>query len=199
MVHKYQSMTFSNLLGIQYLSDKSLNDHFFLYEGYVKNTNKLIQELDVLSKEGLYNTPEFSEMKRRFGWEWNGIRLHELYFSNMIKGGNFLGRDTNLFKKIVRDFGSYDNWEKDFKAIGLIRGMGWTILCYGPFEDRLFNVWINEHNTGHLCTAFPILVMDMFEHAYIMDYGTDKKKYIDSFFKMIDWEAVSITSGSWFI
>lgn len=195
----YQPRNFDNLLGIGHLSNKLLKDHFYLYQDYVNNTNKLLQELDNLSKEGLDTTPEYAEMKRRFGWEFDGMKLHEYYFSNITKGGSFLDPNSNLFKKIVRDFGSYDNWEKDFRATGLIRGIGWTILSYEPFDDRLFNIWINEHDTGHLCTGFPILILDMFEHAYITDYGRDKKKYIDSFFKMIDWEIVSRSSDSWFI
>lgn len=195
----YQQKDFDNLLGIGHLSNKLMKDHFFLYQGYVNNTNKLLQELDIYSKEDMGKTTEYAEIKRRLGWEWNGMRLHEFYFSNMTKGGSFLDRNTNLYKRIVHDFGSYDNWEKDFKDTGLIRGVGWVVLYYDPFGDRLFNVWINEHDTGHLCTGFPILTIDMFEHSYIVDYGTDKKKYIDSFFKMIDWEVVSAKSDSMFI
>lgn len=187
----YQPRNFDSLLGIGLLSDKLLKDHFFLYQGYVNNTNKLLQELEMLSKEDMENTPEYQEMKRRLSWEFNGMKLHELYFSNIIKGGTLLDLDTNLYKKIVLDFGSYDNWEKDFKATGLIRGIGWAILYYSPFDDRLFNIWINEHDTGHLCTAYPVIVLDVFEHSYILDYGINKKDYIDNFFKIIDWMAVS--------
>lgn len=188
MIHQlYQPRNFDNLLGIQYLSDKLIKDHFFLYQGYVNNTNKLLQELDMFSKEDMYNTPEYSEIKRRLGWEWNGMRLHEYYFSNMIKGGSYLDRNTNLFKRIIHDFGSYDNWEKDFKATGLIRGIGWVVLCYDPLLEKLFNVWIDEHNTGHFTGCYPILVLDVFEHSYQLDYGIKKSNYIDAFFKIVNW------------
>lgn len=183
----YQPRNFDNLLGIGHLSDKLLKDHFSLYQGYVNNTNKLLQELDMFSKEDMYKTPEYAEVKRRLGWEWNGMRLHELYFSNMIKGGSYLDPNTNIFKKITQDFGSYDNWEKDFKATGLMRGIGWVILYYDPLAERLFNIWIDEHNINHLCGGFPILVMDMFEHAYQIDYGIKKSDYIDAFFKIVNW------------
>ena len=184
----YQPINFDSILGIQHLSDKLLKDHFLLYQGYVNNTNKLLQILDILSKEDMTNSPEFSEIKRRLGWEWNGIRLHEYYFSNIIKGGKILDTNTNLYKNIVDDFGSYQNWERDFKATGLIRGVGWVILYYDPLVGKLFNIWIDEHNTNHLCGGYPVLVIDLFEHAYMMDFGINKSAYIDAFFKMVNWE-----------
>ncbi len=183
----YQPKNFDHLLGITYLSDKLLKDHFSLYHGYVSNTNKLLQELDMLSEEDMRDTPEYAELKRRLGWEWNGMVLHKYYFSNIIKGGSFLDTNTNLYKRIIKDFGSYDNWERDFKYTGLIRGIGWVILYYDHLAENLLNVWINEHDTGHLCGCIPILVMDLFEHAYNTDYGIQKSNYVDNFFKIINW------------
>lgn len=188
MIDQYQLMNFDKLLGIGHLSDKLLKDHFFLYQGYVNNTNKLIQELDMFSKEDMDKTSEYAEIKRRLGWEFNGMRLHEYYFSNIIKGGSYLDRNTNLYKKIIEDFESYDNWEKDFRATGLMRGIGWAILYYDPFLGRLFNTWIDEHNSGHFIGCYPVLVMDVFEHAYLLDYGTKKSDYIDAFFKIVNWK-----------
>lgn len=185
---QYKPKNFDNLLGIGHLSDRLLKNHFILYQGYVNNTNKLLQELEMFSKEDMRKTPEFAEVKRRLGWEFNGMRLHELYFSNMVKGGSFLDQNTNIFKKITRDFGTYDNWEKDFRATGLMRGIGWSICVYDPIGDRLFNTWINEHDTGHFCGGLPILVMDMFEHAYMTDYEIKKSDYVDTFFKIVNWK-----------
>lgn len=184
----YKPKNFDNLLGIGHLSDKLLKDHFILYQGYVNNTNKFLQELEIFSKEGLDDSIIYAEMRRRLGWEWNGMRLHECYFSNIIKGGSYIDRNTNLFKKIIRDFGTYDNWEKDFRATGLMRGIGWSICVYDHIGDRLFNTWINEHNTGHFCGGLPILTLDMFEHAYMTDYGIKKSDYIDAFFKIVNWK-----------
>lgn len=133
-------------------------------------------------------TPQYAELKRRFGWEWNGMRLHEYYFGNMIKGGRAIDKNSDLYKKIVKDFGSYENWEKDFKAIGMMRGIGWAMLYYDTAAGRLLNVWINEHDVGHLSGASPILIMDVFEHAFMIDYGVKKADYIESFFKAIDWK-----------
>lgn len=198
MKYQYQSKNYDKLLGIQYLSDQLIKNHFSLYQGYVTNANKLSELLENLKSLG-NSGPEYVEIKRRFMWEFDGMRLHEFYFSNMIKGGTFLSRDTNIYRKIVEDFGSYDEWEKDFKNTGMMRGIGWTILYYDPFGDRLYNAWINEHDTGHICGGLPILVMDVFEHAYTTDYGIDKKKYIDNFLKIIDWELVAMSSESWLI
>lgn len=183
----YEAKNFDKLLGTKGFSDQLLKNHFTLYQGYVTNTNKLADTLSAMAKEGKASMPEYAELKRRFGWEWNGMRLHEFYFGNMIKGGKEIDKNTNLYKKIVGDFGSYESWEKDFKATGAMRGIGWVILYYDGIEGRLFNTWINEHDVGHLSGAKPLLVMDVFEHAYMIDYGLKKADYIEAFFKAIDW------------
>ncbi len=181
----FEAKNFESLLGTKGLSDQLLKNHFTLYQGYVTNTNKVADALGAMAKEGKTATPEYAELKRRLGWEWNGMKLHEYYFGNMIKDGKALDKNTNLFRKIVNDFGSYENWEKDFKATGAMRGIGWVILYYDG--TRLFNTWINEHDVGHLSGAPPLLVMDVFEHAYMLDYGLKKADYIEAFFRAIDW------------
>lgn len=187
----YEPENFEHLLGIEGFSDQLLKNHFALYQGYVTNTNKVAEILSVLIKEGKTGTPEYAELKRRFGWEFNGMRLHECYFGNMIKGDTKFDRDSKLFKKIIEDFGSYENWEKDFKGVGGMRGIGWAILYYDTIAGKLFNTWINEHDVGHLSGAIPILIMDVFEHAYMIDYGLKRADYIVAFFKTIDWKAVT--------
>ena len=179
----YEAKNFDNLLGIKGFSEKLLKNHFILYQGYVKNTNLL---LDKLSKN--LDISEFSELKRRFAWEFNGMRLHEHYFGNLTK--NFKKISNSLLKQIVKDFGSYENWEKEFKAISLMRGIGWVILYDDISSDKLFNIWINEHDSGHLTGAVPLLVLDVFEHAYITDYEIKKADYVDAFFNLINWDAV---------
>jgi len=186
----YEQKNFDALLGTNGLSDTLLKNHFTLYQGYVTNTNKVSDTLSALAKEGKTTTPEYAELKRRFGWEWNGMRLHELYFGNMVKGGKAIEKNSNLPKKIAADFGSYENWEKDFRATGAMRGIGWVVLYHDAAAGRLFNTWINEHDVGHLSGATPLLVMDVFEHAYMVDYGLKKADYIEAFFKAIDWTAV---------
>ncbi len=183
----YQAQDFSHLLGTKGFSDNLLNNHFKLYQGYITNTNKLLEILQNIDK----TSPEYAELKRRFGWEFNGMRLHELYFGNMTKCGKPLDKASKITKKIAEDFGSYGNWESDFKSSGAMRGIGWVILYLDPQSKRLFNVWINEHDTGHLTGGIPLLVMDVFEHAFMLDYGTNRTEYIKAFFESIDWDVVN--------
>jgi Fe-Mn family superoxide dismutase len=183
----YEAKDFSELLGTEGFSDELLNNHFKLYQGYVANTNKLVE----LLQDTEHGTPQYAELKRRFGWEFNGMRLHAYYFGSMVKGGSELKKETDLAKMIESEFGSFENWEKDFRATGALRGIGWAILYYDKCGKRLFNKWINEHDLGHPSGCRPLLVMDVFEHAFIIDYKMDRGSYINSFMKAINWEKVN--------
>lgn len=182
----YTAKDYTKLLGMEGFSETLLRNHFTLYQGYVTNTNKLMDTLHQMSKEGKTAAPEFSELKRRFGWEFNGMRLHEYYFENLGgKGG--LQKESKLYKKISEDFGSYETWEKEFRAVGAMRGIGWAILYQDNLTGQLFNFWINEHDTGHPAGCAPILILDVFEHAFMIDYGLKRADYIEAFFKNINW------------
>lgn len=187
----YTAQNYKHLLGLAGFSDKALETHFILYDGYVANTNKLMGEMDALIKDNKESAPQFSELKRRFGWEFNGMRLHELYFTNLTKNGSGLSKSSKLYKKIENDFGSLEGWEKDFRATASMRGVGWVVMFYDQVADKLLNVWINEHNAGHLVGATPILVCDVFEHAFIIDYGTKRADYISAFMSAVDWQNAS--------
>ena len=191
----YEAKNFEALLGTAGFSDTLLNNHFTLYKGYVANTNKVAEELDAMLKEGKTGTPQYAELSRRFGWEFNGMRLHEYYFGNMIKGGSTLDKASGLAARISHEFGSYENWEKDFRATGALRGIGWTVLYHELVGNRLFNVWVNEHDVGHLAGCKPILIMDVFEHAFITDYGLKRADYIEAFFKAINWKSAAERFG----
>jgi Fe-Mn family superoxide dismutase len=184
----YMAKDYSKLIGMEGFSPTLLNNHFTLYQGYVNNTNKLIDALAAMLKEGKTATPEYAELKRRFGWEFDGMRLHEYYFEN-LGGKSRLVKSGVLGKMIEASFGSYEAWEADFKATGAMRGIGWVVMYYDVPACRLFNAWINEHDGGHLAGCQPILVMDVFEHAYMTDYGLKRADYIAAFFKNIDWKA----------
>jgi Fe-Mn family superoxide dismutase len=167
-------------------SETLLKNHFTLYQGYVTNTNKLIETFQQMAKDDKLATPEFAELKRRFGWEFDGMRLHEYYFEN-LGGKAAIDKNGKLAKKMVEDFGSYENWEKLFKAVGAMRGIGWTVLYQDPMNGKLFNFWINEHDVGHPAGCNPILILDVFEHAFMIDYGLKRADYIAAFFKNINW------------
>jgi Fe-Mn family superoxide dismutase len=185
----YTAKDYSRLLGIEGFSDVLLKNHFTLYQGYVTHTNKLIDTFDQMLKEGKMVSPEFAESKRRFGWEFNGMRLHEYYFEN-LGGKGSLEKTGKLFKKISEEFGSFETWEKEFRAIGMMRGMGWAILYQDTLSGRLINLWINEHDGGHPAGGTPLLILDVFEHAFMIDYGLKRADYIEAFFKNIHWKAV---------
>ncbi|PIT87629.1 MAG: superoxide dismutase [Candidatus Magasanikbacteria bacterium CG10_big_fil_rev_8_21_14_0_10_40_10] len=182
----YQAINFDSLQGLNGFSDKTLETHFKLYAGYVANTNKLASQLSALET----GSPEYAELKRRFGWEFDGMRLHEYYFEALTKTPTPLATDSSLYKKITKQFGDFASWQKDFIATAMTRGIGWTILYYDKKADQLFNVWINEHDVGHLAGCAIILNLDVFEHAFMLDYGTDRAKYIDVFFQAINWSEV---------
>jgi Fe-Mn family superoxide dismutase len=185
----YQAKDYSALIGMEGFSQTLLQNHFTLYQGYVTNTNKLSELLSGMLKEDRTGTPEYSELKRRFGFEFNGMRLHEYYFGNL--GGKApLDKSGALAQKLAEAYGSYEAWEKDFRATGAIRGIGWVVLYQDNVSGWLFNQWINEHEVGHMAGCRPILVMDVFEHAFMTDYGLKRADYIAAFFKNIDWEAV---------
>jgi Fe-Mn family superoxide dismutase len=185
----YKAKDYTRLIGMAGFSEALLKNHFTLYEGYVTNTNKVLDTLKQILKEEKAATPEFAELKRRFGWEFNGMRLHEYYFETLGGDGVVDGK-SRLARKKIEDFGSIEAWLKDFKAVGTMRGIGWAVLYQDNINGRLFNCWINEHDTGHPTGCLPILVMDVFEHAFMLDYGLKRADYIEAFFKNIDWKAV---------
>jgi Fe-Mn family superoxide dismutase len=170
-------------------SETLLKNHFTLYQGYVTNTNKILDSLAQMVKEDKATTPEWAELKRRLGWEFNGMRLHEYYFENL--GGKApLKKDGKLGKKLAEEFGSYETWEKAFKAVGSMRGIGWAVLYQDLTNGRLINFWINEHDVGHPAGCNPLLILDVFEHAFMIDYGLKRADYIAAFFKNINWATV---------
>jgi Fe-Mn family superoxide dismutase len=185
----YTAKDYSKLVGMEGFSEALLKNHFTLYQGYVTNTNKALEILDQALKNDKAGTPEYAEVKRRLGWEFNGMRLHEYYFEN-LGGKSPLDKKSMLGKKMSADFGSYEAWEKDFKATGSMRGIGWVALYQDGTNGKLINLWINEHDVSHPAGCQPLLIMDVFEHAFMLDYGLKKADYIGAFFKNINWSAV---------
>lgn len=189
---KYEVKNYSHLQNIGEISNEAFALHLKLYEGYVKNSNLLLDKFELLKKLDAeaftQNAPEFAELHRRFGWEFNGMRLHEIFFDSLTT--NSVPLDPTSGKIFEKDFGSFENWKKDFVNICKMRGMGWTMLVQDKVTKRLINTWVNEHDAGMLADVNIILNFDMFEHAYIKDFGTDRQKYIDSLFAHIDWNLV---------
>jgi len=186
----YTAKDYSKLIGMPGFSETLLKNHFTLYQGYVTNTNKVLDILGLMAADGKTATPEYAELKRRLGWEFNGMRLHEYYFEN-LGGKTPLDPAGKLARKLAEQFVDIESWEKDFRATGAMRGIGWVVLYEDPVNGRLINFWVNEHDVSHPAGCQPLLIMDVFEHAFMIDYGLKRTDYIEAFFKNIDWAAVS--------
>lgn len=189
----YEAKDFSNLLGTEGFSDVLLNNHFTLYQGYVTNTNTFLKKMNEIREERLNGNDdrkeESAELHRRHAWEYNGMRLHELYFENLTKDKKEFNTDSAIGKKILERFGSYDTFVHNFtKNVGMFRGIGWVALV--KRDDTLGIIWINEHNEGLLVDSKILLIMDVFEHAFITDYGLKRADYINAFMQAIDWGVV---------
>jgi len=184
-----------NLSGLQGISDKTLEMHFKLYEGYVKCVNEFNEKIAEMLKDGKVDqdeVPAYSELTRRLGFEYNGMVLHEYYFENLQKQGTGMpASDSDFIKAAQTTFGTYDLWKTDFVGIGKMRGVGWAICDQDPKTGMISNHWITLHEVGNVAGFIPILVMDVWEHAFILDYApADRPKYIEAFFSNINWQAV---------
>ncbi len=185
-----------NLSGLHGISDKTLEMHFKLYEGYVKATNTLNEHIANILKDGTVDQeemPAYSELTRRLGFEYNGMVLHELYFENMTsRGSTGPKRQSSLEKAITESFGSFNIWNTDFSSIGKMRGVGWAICYQNPHNGRLSNHWVSLHESGNVAGFRPLLVMDVWEHAYLLDFQPSKRgEYIESFLLNVDWDVVA--------
>lgn len=194
-VHEpYRAKSF-DLHGLNGISDQTITMHLGLYEGYVKETNRLNAEIVEFLKDGKVDQeemPAYSELKRRLGFEYNGMVLHEYYFGNLKRGGSpDPGRHSAFAKAADDSFGSYEIWKADFVGVGKMRGVGWAICYQNPVDGRLSNHWITLHEVGNVAGFIPVLVMDVWEHAFLLDYKpSERSQYIEAFFSNVDWSAV---------
>lgn len=190
--YKAKQFDLSELTGI---SNQTLEMHFKLYEGYVTNTNLLTEKISELVKNKQTSPaeyPAYSELTRRLGFEYNGMVLHEYYFGNMKRGGaGDPDKSSAFYSAAEASCGGYDNWKTDFMSVGKMRGVGWAVTYQDPATGQLSNHWINLHETNNIAGFTPILVMDVWEHAFLLDYKpAERPKYIEAFFSNIDWDAV---------
>jgi superoxide dismutase, Fe-Mn family len=190
----YKARTF-DLHGLQGISDETLEQHFKLYEGYVKQTNVLNEQIAALLKDGKIDQeemPAYSEFNRRLGFEYNGMVLHEFYFENLIANRQGDPRpDSAFYQAAQNSFGSFDLWKTDFMSVAKMRGVGWAICYRDPVNGKLSNHWVSLHENGNIAGYAPILVLDVWEHAFILDYtASGRGKYIEAFFSNVNWGAV---------
>lgn len=180
-----------NIPKLKGISEKAIEEHLKLYSGYVKNTNTILTKIDEYVADSENNAYVLGELQRRFSFEFDGMRNHEYYFAHFEDGSTALTTSGGLNRAVESEWGNFDSWLNRFKAIALTRGIGWAILYYDPHTKRLLNAWVDEHHLGQLVGLPPILVLDMWEHAYFIDYTpAEKKKYIEAFFENLNWQNV---------
>jgi Fe-Mn family superoxide dismutase len=184
-----------DLSGLRGISDRTLEMHVELYEGYVQSTNVLTERITEILRNGRVDheeMPAYSELTRRLGFEYNGMVLHEYYFGNLRRGGGGdPGRGSRFVAGVESSFGGYDAWKLDFVSVGKMRGVGWAICFRDPRNGRLSNHWVTLHEVGNVAGFEPVLVMDVWEHAYLLDYApAERPRYIEAFFANVDWSAV---------
>jgi Fe-Mn family superoxide dismutase len=181
--------------GLDGLSDKLIEQHWALYKGYVANVNAINKSLTQLTEAGVpLNDPKAAELQRRLGFEYNGMVLHEYYFEALKAGGQERSRVSPVFDKISDDFGGFNQWRKQFTEIGKMRGVGWAICALDPASKRLVNLWVEDHEVGNVAGFIPVVVMDVWEHAFVSDYGTSPEgrgNYIEAYFRNLDWDLLS--------
>lgn len=173
------------------ISAKNIEEHLRLYGGYVKHANLIREKIDELKKDSEKNAYILGETNRRLGFEFNGIRNHEVYFSALENGAAELADSSKLKKAIAETWGSFDSWLSEFKAIAMTRGVGWAILYCDHVDGRLINAWIDEQHLGQLQNCSPILALDMWEHSYVADYQpSGRKTYLEDFFANLNWDVI---------
>lgn len=186
-MQKYEEQKFS-IPELKGISKKTIEEHLKLYSGYVKHTNLILEKIEELAKDSEKNAYVLGELQRRFGFEFDGMRNHEYYFYSLTSGAKNLDSGSELKKEIEKEWGSFEAWLARFKAIAMTRGIGWAILYWDHETKRLVNAWVDEQHLGHLTGLRFIVGIDMWEHAFYLDYATDKKKYVEAFFENLNWQ-----------
>lgn len=187
---KYDAMTFE-IPELEGISKATMDNHLGLYQGYVKHVNLIQSKIEAFSLDLENNAFAIAEMQRRLGFEFCGMRNHEYYFSQ-FEGGAASLPDSRLKDKLAFQWGSVEAWQSHFTQVAKARGVGWGMMYHDPKTDQLLQTWVDEQHIGQLVDVDIILALDMWEHSYLMDYpSADKGKYVDAFFKNLNWEVVA--------
>ena len=187
---KFEEKKF-NIPKLKGISEKTMEEHLKLYAGYVKNSNLILEKIDELSADSEKNLYLLGELRRRFGFEFDGMRNHEYYFHSFEGGPVEISKEGELYKSIAYLWGSFDAWLARFKAIAMTRGVGWAVLYFDKQNKRLLNTWVDEQHLGHLTGLSPVLMLDMWEHSFVADYQpSGKKQYVEDFFANLNWSKI---------
>jgi len=190
-MHTYEAKKF-DLPDLQGLSEKQVTAHLGLYEGYVKNINHLREQIkDLKEADAEKYAYAIMELRRRLGFEFNGMRMHEYYFDQFVGSSADVNADSELGKSVAHKYGSWEDFIAHFTTVGMTRGIGWTILYADPEGKTVHTAWVSDHELGQLGGLPVILAMDMWEHAFMVDYlPSEKKQYIEAFLSNVNWSTI---------
>ena len=175
----------------EFLSQKAKAAHVELYKGYVESSNKTSSELDTADRGDINSRhAEFRSLKMDETYNLNAVWLHELYFSNCFDPHSEIAMDSNAYLRLQRDFGTFDDWQKDFMACAMSAGNGWAVCGYHLFLRKFVNTFVSHHSGDVMMGLFPVVVVDMWEHAYSRDYLNDKKSYLVAVMREFNWNVI---------
>jgi len=187
----YETKTF-DIPTLDGISEQTIKEHLGLYAGYVKHVNLIHDKIAELKQDAEKNAYALGEVQRRLGFEFGGMKNHEYYFSQFVGGPKELSPNTELSKSLAHLWGSVDDFLAQFRATAMTRGIGWAMLYLDRSAQRLVMTWVDEQHIGQLADVDIVLALDMWEHSYMLDYPpSEKKKYVDAFFKNLNWEVVA--------
>ena len=179
-----------NLSELKGISNKTMEEHLGLYAGYVKSFNGICELMGKLMTDEA-NGPALAELQRRLSFEFGGMRLHEYYFAQFEGGANALTAGSALEQKMIEQFGGVEAVKKFMKNVALMRGPGWAVLYYDKQSGNLMFGFSGEQHQGHFVGLPIVMCIDVWEHAFILDYGaTGRGAYIDAFFKNLNWSVI---------
>jgi Fe-Mn family superoxide dismutase len=181
-----------NIPDIPGLSSKQLEVHLGLYKGYVTHVNLITQKLGAMRNGAVKEDPYVeAELRRRFAFEFDGMRMHENYFEQLEGGGAPIDNNGFFAKKVSEKYGDVQDFQEHIRQVAGSRGIGWVVVYYDPKADTVHTVFAGDHELGHL-SGLPILYcVDMWEHAFMVDYiPSEKAKYLEIFMNNTNWKVV---------
>jgi len=190
-----EAKKYDDLVGnLEGFSPKQIEQHIKLYQGYVKKINEIRAEMEKIpfgerKDKANFSFGKYSELKRRESVPYNGTYLHEMYFDNL--GGSRAKPKADLTRAIEGAFGSQSNWEEDLRACAETATGGWVLLTYDRIDEKLHHNQVWEHSNGIMLNQEHLLALDTWEHAFMIDFGTDKKSYLTAFLANVNWKVVA--------
>lgn len=175
----------------EFLSNENFQNHIELYQGYLKNFNEVSAKLDTVDKQNVNcNHSEFRSLKLDETFNMNGVYLHELYFANIGDPHSEIKMDSLSYMRLARDFGSFDDWQKDFIACASASQCGWAITYLNTYTQTYMNAVVDLHSNNIPFGSYPVIVMDAWQHAYYRDYLKDVNTYTRAMMKLLRWPII---------